>query len=300
MTISLNATPETDRGSLEQGGTTHMSNDTIQFKHYARDAPNYPTPSHTPTSTKNEQSENEHENYIENDENKSPKSTKVSKDITSKAPRDFTPKEFNTKDSNSNNVDENGYPFLSREFVVRRISEGETGRLKEELKCEACGKGYKHITSLAKHLWEHTAEWQSTKRLLISKHQQAQLLEAASILCSFNENDNNNNNTNANNNNNNNNTNAVANGTTTAPNNYLNNTHASLTARRKSRSDGPSKTGKFGGKRRTTSINHSNRRFSEVEFLRRGSTSILPPSDIRARSGSIVEGDSVLYDSEDE
>lgn len=83
--------------------------------------------------------------------------------------------------------DANGYPILSREFVVRRISEGETGRLKEELKCEACGKGYKHITSLAKHLWEHTAEWQTTKKLLISKHQQAQLLEAASILCSVSE-----------------------------------------------------------------------------------------------------------------
>ncbi|ODV98538.1 hypothetical protein PACTADRAFT_48279 [Pachysolen tannophilus NRRL Y-2460] len=78
-------------------------------------------------------------------------------------------------------------PLLSREFVVRRISEGETGRLKEELKCEACGKGYKHISSLAKHLWEHTPEWNVTKKLLISKHQQVQLLEAASILCSMNE-----------------------------------------------------------------------------------------------------------------
>lgn len=80
-------------------------------------------------------------------------------------------------------------PLLSREFVVRRISEGETGRVKQELKCEACGKGYKHISSLAKHLWEHTAEWNYTKKLLISKHQQVQLLEAASILVSMNEND---------------------------------------------------------------------------------------------------------------
>lgn len=80
-------------------------------------------------------------------------------------------------------------PVLSREFVVRRISEGETGRLKEELKCEACGKGYKHISSLAKHLWEHTPEWNVTKKLLISKHQQVQLLEAASILVSMNDRD---------------------------------------------------------------------------------------------------------------
>lgn len=79
-------------------------------------------------------------------------------------------------------------PILSREFVVRRISEGETGRLKEQLKCEACGKGYKHISSLAKHLWEHTPEWNVTKKLLISKHQLVQLLEAASILVGMNEN----------------------------------------------------------------------------------------------------------------
>jgi hypothetical protein len=80
-------------------------------------------------------------------------------------------------------------PTLSRKFVARRISEGETGRLKEELKCQACGKGYKHVSSLAKHLWEHTPEWNMTSKLLISKHQQVQLLEAASILVSMNEED---------------------------------------------------------------------------------------------------------------
>lgn len=84
---------------------------------------------------------------------------------------------------------QNGVPQLSRKFVARRISEGETGRLKEELKCQACGKGYKHVSSLAKHLWEHTPEWNVTSKLLISKHQQVQLLEAASILASMNEDD---------------------------------------------------------------------------------------------------------------
>lgn len=78
-------------------------------------------------------------------------------------------------------------PTLSRNFVARRISEGETGRLKELLRCEACGKAYKHISSLAKHLWEHTPEWRMTKKLLISKHQQVQLLEAASILVNMHE-----------------------------------------------------------------------------------------------------------------
>lgn len=78
-------------------------------------------------------------------------------------------------------------PSLSREFVVRRISEGESGRLKETLNCEACGKGYKHVSSLAKHLWEHTPEWNMTKKLLILKHQQVQLLEAALILVGMND-----------------------------------------------------------------------------------------------------------------
>ncbi|KAF6063056.1 hypothetical protein FOB64_006071 [Candida albicans] len=74
------------------------------------------------------------------------------------------------------------YNYNRRNSSATPISEGETGRLKEELRCEACGKGYKHISSLAKHLWEHTPEWNVTKKLLISKHQQVQLLEAASIL----------------------------------------------------------------------------------------------------------------------
>ncbi|KAG0686130.1 Ankyrin repeat domain-containing protein 42, partial [Pichia californica] len=159
--------------------------------------------------------------------------------------------------------DANGYPILSREFVVRRISEGETGRLKEELKCEACGKGYKHITSLAKHLWEHTAEWQTTKKLLISKHQQAQLLEAASILCSIGENplstqqpSNNpsipieipeikvdSENINGNYVHNNQNNNKL----------YQINNHIIPIARRKSKSE-TTKAGKFGGKRRSKSF----------------------------------------------
>lgn len=80
-----------------------------------------------------------------------------------------------------------GFPTLLRSFVVRRTSEGESGRLKELLRCETCGKAYKHVSSLAKHLWEHTPEWTMTKRLLISKHQQVQLLEAASILVGMTE-----------------------------------------------------------------------------------------------------------------
>jgi hypothetical protein len=35
--------------------------------------------------------------------------------------------------------------------------------------------------------WEHTPEWQFTSKLLISKHQQVQLLEAASVLVAMNQ-----------------------------------------------------------------------------------------------------------------
>ncbi|KAF2149954.1 hypothetical protein K461DRAFT_37124 [Myriangium duriaei CBS 260.36] len=76
---------------------------------------------------------------------------------------------------------------------IRRASDGSTlgsGKKKPghgELKCETCGKGYKHSSCLTKHLWEHTPEWSITSKLLISKHQQVQLLEAASVLVAMNQ-----------------------------------------------------------------------------------------------------------------
>ena len=74
---------------------------------------------------------------------------------------------------------------------ARRASEGTRLTKKEkaatgDLKCEHCGKGYKHGSCLTKHLWEHTPQWQYTSKLLISKHQQVQLLEAASVLVGMN------------------------------------------------------------------------------------------------------------------
>ncbi|EOD52916.1 putative c2h2 finger domain protein [Neofusicoccum parvum UCRNP2] len=65
---------------------------------------------------------------------------------------------------------------------IRRASEGsrvtkDGGKRASgsELRCEKCGKG-----------WEHTPEWAITSKLLISKHQQVQLLEAASVLVNMN------------------------------------------------------------------------------------------------------------------
>ncbi|KAF4121188.1 C2H2 finger domain protein [Geosmithia morbida] len=78
----------------------------------------------------------------------------------------------------------------------RRASDGQpltkdgkksSGNSRVELKCKKCGKGYKHSSCLTKHLWEHTPEWSLTSKLLISKHQQVQLLEAASVLVAMNE-----------------------------------------------------------------------------------------------------------------
>ncbi|KAI1816057.1 hypothetical protein GGS20DRAFT_268822 [Poronia punctata] len=75
---------------------------------------------------------------------------------------------------------------------IRRASDGQPltkeGRKSNrvEVRCDKCGKGYKHSSCLTKHLWEHTPEWSYTSKLLISKHQQVQLLEAASVLVAMN------------------------------------------------------------------------------------------------------------------
>ena len=52
----------------------------------------------------------------------------------------------------------------------------------EMVQCSTCGKEYKHRSCLLKHLWEHHQGWAATKRLRLTKHQRAQLLEGADIL----------------------------------------------------------------------------------------------------------------------
>ncbi|OAA73934.1 Zinc finger domain-containing protein, C2H2-type [Cordyceps fumosorosea ARSEF 2679] len=75
---------------------------------------------------------------------------------------------------------------------ARRASDGQSltkdskKSNRVEVRCETCGKSYKHSSCLTKHLWEHTPEWSLTSKLLISKHQQVQLLEAASVLVAMN------------------------------------------------------------------------------------------------------------------
>ncbi|KAF4627429.1 hypothetical protein G7Y89_g10726 [Cudoniella acicularis] len=78
--------------------------------------------------------------------------------------------------------DENSF----KQSRMRRASEGQhlmkDGKKSNggDLKCDKCGKGYKHSSCLTKHLWEHTPEWSYTSKLLISKHQQDSASPAAS------------------------------------------------------------------------------------------------------------------------
>ncbi|GAA5992081.1 hypothetical protein JCM10908_000734 [Rhodotorula pacifica] len=52
----------------------------------------------------------------------------------------------------------------------------------QTFECEICAKKYRHSTCLIKHRWEHTSHWKEASKLLLSKHQQVQLLEGAAIL----------------------------------------------------------------------------------------------------------------------
>ncbi|KAI1267423.1 hypothetical protein F5Y18DRAFT_337534 [Xylariaceae sp. FL1019] len=98
-------------------------------------------------------------------------------------------------DDDSNDISADDGEDGLQKARIRRASDGQpltkegkkSGRV--ELRCDKCGKGYKHSSCLTKHLWEHTPEWSYTSKLLISKHQQVQLLEAASVLVTMNNND---------------------------------------------------------------------------------------------------------------
>lgn len=57
--------------------------------------------------------------------------------------------------------------------------------LLETHRCDECGKLYKHLKSLFKHQWEHSEYWEASSKLSLTKHQQVQMLEAASILTSM-------------------------------------------------------------------------------------------------------------------
>lgn len=54
-------------------------------------------------------------------------------------------------------------------------------------KCESCAKVYRHPSCLSKHRWEHSPHWASSSKLLLSKHQQVQLLEVSFGLVVFSQ-----------------------------------------------------------------------------------------------------------------
>lgn len=67
----------------------------------------------------------------------------------------------------------------------RRQSESSSRKSQQIHRCEECGKIYKHPNCLSKHRWEHSEQWELTSKLLLTKHQQVQMLEAAAILVSM-------------------------------------------------------------------------------------------------------------------
>ncbi|KAA1074142.1 hypothetical protein PGT21_008693 [Puccinia graminis f. sp. tritici] len=58
----------------------------------------------------------------------------------------------------------------------------EPAKTNQLFKCEKCLKVYRHPQCLVKHRWEHTEYWADASKLMLSKHQQVQMLEAAAIL----------------------------------------------------------------------------------------------------------------------
>ncbi|GIJ82848.1 hypothetical protein Asppvi_001363 [Aspergillus pseudoviridinutans] len=92
------------------------------------------------------------------------------------------------EESSSDNKPVNTKSRNRRASEGSHLVKGEGKRALAELRCDRCGKGYKHGSCLSKHMWEHNPAWAITSKLLISKHQQVQLLEAASVLVNMNQN----------------------------------------------------------------------------------------------------------------
>ncbi|CAO0790777.1 unnamed protein product [Mucor circinelloides] len=79
---------------------------------------------------------------------------------------------------NSSSSNSLGMGGRRKSTVSRGLSESFSG----QYRCTDCGKSYKHPNCLQKHRWEHSEEWELTKKLPLTKHQQVQMLEAAAIL----------------------------------------------------------------------------------------------------------------------
>ncbi|KAJ3144365.1 hypothetical protein HDU89_008534 [Geranomyces variabilis] len=76
----------------------------------------------------------------------------------------------------------------STSFSEDNNGTGSTNGGKAVYECPTCHKSYKHANCLHKHKWEHTEYWAFAAQFSMSKHQQVQLLEAASILVTLGQN----------------------------------------------------------------------------------------------------------------
>lgn len=64
----------------------------------------------------------------------------------------------------------------------KKVTKGAKVKKRTIFQCESCSKVYRHPSCLVKHRWEHSPHWREASKFLLSKHQQVQLLEAATIL----------------------------------------------------------------------------------------------------------------------
>ncbi|KJA22525.1 hypothetical protein HYPSUDRAFT_651698 [Hypholoma sublateritium FD-334 SS-4] len=70
----------------------------------------------------------------------------------------------------------------SKPISISASANGKAKKRGVDYKCESCAKIYRHPNCLNKHRWEHTRQWREASKFVLSKHQQVQLLEAATIL----------------------------------------------------------------------------------------------------------------------
>ncbi|KAI8920009.1 hypothetical protein DFJ77DRAFT_450771 [Powellomyces hirtus] len=82
---------------------------------------------------------------------------------------------------NSSNPRKRSTSFSDNSAATSNNASNEAGG-KTVYECPTCHKSYKHANCLHKHKWEHTEYWAFAQQFSMSKHQQVQLLEAASIL----------------------------------------------------------------------------------------------------------------------
>ncbi|KAF9476256.1 hypothetical protein BDN70DRAFT_185809 [Pholiota conissans] len=90
--------------------------------------------------------------------------------------------------SGSSNEDRDGGSLVegtetgSTPITISTSANGKPKKRGVDYKCESCAKVYRHPNCLNKHRWEHTRQWREASKFVLSKHQQVQLLEAATIL----------------------------------------------------------------------------------------------------------------------